>query len=182
MDSPTVSPAPRSRSRWSRVLPWVVCTCVLLPNLYVVIGGRESFPFTSAPMFGHYVGETTPLFMFEFRGVQRDGGTMVIDPGWSGRAEAQVVRSFFSKFYGSTEARSPFGEHPDDTPQKLAARLERFFAVFHAALARGDKVPELTAIELHLVRIDRDRHPLERQQLGVYQVESNTYTHTRTGS
>jgi hypothetical protein len=161
-----------------RALPWLVSGCILLPNLAVVIGGGESFPFTSAPMFGHYIGERTPLFQFEFRGVAHNGAATPLDPALAGRAEPLVIRLFFSKFYGSTAERSPFGNHPADTLPKFAERLRRFFAAYHAAIARTGELPPLAAIELHLVRIDRNRVPLERQRLGVYDVTRDSYTHS----
>lgn len=170
-------PPTKSRPAWARAWAWTVSLAFLLPNLWFVFLGRESFPFTSAPMFAHYIGPETPLFYFEFNGVTQEGALLPIAPDKLGRNERLLIRYFFSYVYGSTHPNRVFGLPEGNTPEIFAERMRRFFRAAYGPLQKRWQGPSLTAIQVHLVEIDRARKPIDRRVLGSYSVSDDQYTH-----
>ena len=58
----------------------IIIFCLfIIPNVFVVVLGIESFPLTCAPMFGHYINSNTELYEFKFEGVKNEQSIDLID-------------------------------------------------------------------------------------------------------
>src|SRR5687767_2813386 len=112
-----------------KVYAVLVMVAFILPNLYVIYTGHESFPFTHAPMFAHYIDETTLFYDFEYIG-QNGHEERVIYPSYKEPLQSKdrlIRRFFFNKVYGSVE-ESSFSHFENDSADQLKLRLEDFFS------------------------------------------------------
>jgi hypothetical protein len=151
----------------------IVCSVVIIPNLFVVAFGIENFPFTSAPMFGHYVGPETELYVFKFEGVKDEKRTLIL-PEENGRPEPVFMRQFFSQVYGSSDSLSPFSAWLDDSPEKFKRRMEDFFMRYTDFLV-VKRNKKFDRIDLILERVDHTGKPLHAFRLGYFDTNSNQY-------
>src|SRR5207247_389077 len=106
---------------------------LLLVQFAAVVFEIESWPLTSAPMYAFYLGPRTPLYAFRFVGELADGSEAVLgalDLNSGGRnyytpksrqdrevgsiPAKYLSQVFFSRYYGSMVAGSPFGHHYGD--------------------------------------------------------------------
>ena len=105
-----------------------IAAIFLLPNLFVMALGIESFPYTQAPMFGHYIDSETKLYLLKFEG-HKDGQTIdLVD--YYGKSELRFIRHFFSKVYGSSEYFTPFSGRVIEDEERFNERLNLFFESF----------------------------------------------------
>lgn len=102
-----------------------VIVLILIPNLFVMIFGIESFPYTCAPMFGHYIDDNTDFYLMKFEGVNDSIKTDLTD--YYGKPDEFFIRHFFSKVYGSTDDISPFTNKLEESPEAFQSRMDEFF-------------------------------------------------------
>lgn len=154
----------------------MISTIVILPNVLVVSLGIEDFPFTCAPMFGHYVGTETDLYVFKFVGV-KDNSRVFIKAEENGRPESVFTRQFFSKVYGSTDTLSPFSSYLDDSPDKFNQRMNDFFIAYWTFLSRK-KNKDFDQIDLILEKVSSTGKPLQSYLLGYFNTKDRKYYHS----
>ena len=106
----------------------IVAVLILAPNIFVAVLGIESFPYTCAPMFGHYIDDNTDLYLFKFEGVNDSTTTNLTN--YYGKSEDLFIRHFFSKVYGSTHAISPFDSKLTESKSDFQYRMNAFFNHF----------------------------------------------------
>jgi hypothetical protein len=102
----------------------------LLPNIFVVVLGIESFPLTCAPMFGHYIDDNTKLYEFKFEGLKNGKTTDLID--YLDKPENHFIRHFFSKAYGSTNTIYPFTNKLSESATSFQNRMNMFFQQYQS--------------------------------------------------
>jgi len=158
----------------ANIYKWLVFFLILAPNIFTSIVGIESFPYTSAPMFGHYVGDDTELYLLKFEAVS--GNELIDLEPYYGRPAAYFVRYFFSKVYGSPGSISAFNGRLSESPPKFQRRMNTFFLDF-ATYIREQHGIQLQKIYLKSIRVDKNRNPLaEAIVLGYYDTNTNQYT------
>ncbi|SDK00920.1 hypothetical protein SAMN05421823_101643 [Catalinimonas alkaloidigena] len=160
----------------------LVIVLFLLPNLFVVVTGLESYPFTCAPMFGHYIGDGTEFYAFRYIGETPAAAEVDLPLNLGKRDLVPSGRYFFSKVYGSCYDYSPFGSRPNDSPAKLEERLSSYFTAYTEALPIADTSTtyDLKSIRLEVWRLDEARNPVEKRVVGTYDVNAKKFTHTYT--
>ena len=95
------------------------------PNIIVIVLGIESFQYTCAPMFGHYIDEETDFYLLEFEGVNDNRKNDLKD--YYGKNEILFIRHFFCKFYGSNTQITPYSSWLEDSPEDFSNRMLVFF-------------------------------------------------------
>lgn len=157
----------------ANIYRWLVYVLILTPNIFASIVGVESFPYTSAPMFGHYVGEQTQLYLLKFEASSGEEH-FDLDPFY-GRPEPYFIRHFFSKVYGSPGHISAFNGRLSESPQKFQSRMNTFFSDFANQLLERHNL-EFDKIYLKAIRVDKERTPLAKTVvLGFYDTETKQY-------
>lgn len=158
---------------YAGIYKWIVYLLVLAPNIFASIVGVESFPFTSAPMFGHYVGEETGLYLLKFEALS---GAEYIDlEPYYDRPESYFIRHFFSKVYGGTGNISAFNGRLSENPEKFQARMNTFFDDFTNYALEHHEL-QIQKINLKAIKVDKDRKPLaEPLLIGYYDIQTNEY-------
>jgi hypothetical protein len=155
---------------------WVMAA-FLLPNLYVMCTGHESFPFTHAPMFAHYIDETTLFYDVEFIGQKGQQETLLY-PSYKTPLPTKdrvIRRFFFNKVYGSVEASS-FSHFEQDTQEQFIKRLELFFAAYFGYLQTDKLGIQTVRLEVH--QYDTDYQLKEKHTLGYYDVSTGKFQYT----
>ncbi len=104
MSEKTSYPSPK---RWQLWAASVFIVAFLLPNMWAFVDPFETFPYTSAPMFAHYVGEDTPRYRFRFM-AESGGEEQEIRATDLGLAGVEFTRYFFGHVYGSTDPTTPY--------------------------------------------------------------------------
>lgn len=170
-------PLPKRRHVWAAS---IFIVAFLLPNLWAFVDPYETFPYTSAPMFAHYVDEDTPRYRFRF--VTEGGGEehelRATDLGLAG---VEFTRYFFGHVYGSTDPTTPFAVAGGDTPAEFEARLSAFFRDVQAVLERRD-AKQLSGIRLEVVRLDADNRDANVRVVGHYDATTQRFSRTREGA
>jgi hypothetical protein len=155
----------------------VVMAAFILPNLYVICIGHESFPFTHAPMFGHYIDETTLFYDFEFIG--QDGQEeKILYPSYKEPMQAKdrlIRRFFFNKIYGSVE-ESSFSHFRDDSIESFTARMEKFFAAYFKYVHADSSTIQTVYLEVH--QYDKDYRLRAKHRIGYYDILSRKFIYT----
>ena len=152
----------------------------LLPTLGGLIVPYEEFPYTSVPMFAHYVGDDTARYRFRF--IVRNGADQQereLRATELGLGGLEFSRYFFS-VYGSIEPFSPFTRHTGDDRESFEARLGEFFHRVSTELKRRDRNvwQELSHIRLEIARLDRKNYDAAIHVVGHYEVASGRFIHT----
>lgn len=161
-------------SGYRKALAACVTAVFIIPNLYTMLKGQESFPFTPAPMFCHYIGENTRFYDFEFVG-EGDSVEKVVAPYHAEHENPLAVkRFFFDKIYGSAEAGSPFGYYEQDTREKLQQRLGEFCAVYFKYL----NDPGLKRLRLRVREYDTNYVETASHVIGYFDIASQHFIHT----
>lgn len=173
-------------SKRSKIWAVGIMALFVLPNAYVVIKGTEDFPFTCAPMFGHYIGESTYLYDFKFIG-EGTNTEKQLHPVCHGISEMWSMRLLFNKVYGSMEPHSPFGDHVNDSSEQFEARLSEYFARYFNpadeafAKTNGD-FSNIRAVRFEIDQYTRQKEKLTTHVVGYYNPSTKTFTHTWTAS
>lgn len=145
----------------------------LIPNLFVVTMGIESFPYTQAPMFGHYINEDTNLYILKFEGHDQEGTVDLID--YYGKTELRFIRHFFSKAYGSSEYITPFSGRVLENPDRFQERLQSFFENYGDFLWKEHRL-RFQSIEVKIARVDKNRNLLSGfEPFGIYDFAKKKY-------
>jgi hypothetical protein len=166
--------------RWREAGASLFIAAFLLPNLTAVVRPYESFPYTSAPMFAHYVGPQTPRYRLRMTAETADGGRerelRAADLGLNG---IDFTRYFFGTVYGSVDPYSPFGNHPGDDRAAFEARVGSFFDRVTTVLRRRDPAAweRLARVRLEAVRLTERNHDGEARLVGHYDVASHRFVH-----
>lgn len=151
----------------------LVIALVLLPNIFVIIFGIESFPYTCAPMFGHYIDNDTELYLIKFEGV--NDTTSVDLTEYYGKPESFFVRHFFSKVYGSTQAISPFTNKLSESPNAFQSRMNEFFKHYSEFISKEYKL-SFDRIDLKVKRVNQERKDLSSlKTIGFFDCNSQNY-------
>jgi len=159
----------------------VLIAAVLLPNLAVLVWPYEHFPFSSAPMFAHYVTHESPRYRFRFVAEPADGGAeWELHARDVGLRNVELHRHFFGFVYGSHDPRSPYGHHPPHDREQFQARVESFLQRF-ASVAERNAPGARTAfvgIRLELARLDEQNRDGEVRVVGRYDRATERFLHT----
>ncbi len=159
---------------YKKAFAFLVMAVFIAPNLYVFYTGHESFPFTHAPMFGHYIGEDTQFYDFEFVGDDQKRWYPSYREPLPGK-DRVIRRFFFNRVYGSMEPSS-FSYYPADSKEAFVQRLEKFFPAYfrylHADSATVGK------IHLEVWRYDARYAPVEKHTVGYYDVPARKFYFT----
>jgi hypothetical protein len=152
----------------------------LLPNVIALFIPYEEFPYTSAPMFAHYVGDNTPVYRFRFIGEFQDERVAreirAADLNMNG---VPFSRYFFGSVYGSIDPLSPFGRYVSTTPAEFEQRLTTFFGSLTTVLKKQSQAEwPLSRIRLEVVRLNRENRDSIIHTVGYYDVASDHFSHT----
>lgn len=159
--------------KWKTTYKIFVFSFILSPNIFVAILGLESFPYTCAPMFGHYIDENTSLYILKFEGV--DNGRVVNLLEYYDKAEVRFIRHFFGKVYGSTEPRSPYSSRLTDGKKEFETRMNNFFQNFSMFLSVKHNM-HFDKINIQVMKVDQNRNKLsEFSLLGYYDLIQEKY-------
>jgi hypothetical protein len=174
VSEPSSSPAKR-RGR-ARVLPAILAGALLIPNIFVIALGIEDFPFTTAPMFAHYVGPETELYVFRFEGVA-DETAEPLPIAEIGREERALMRQFTNWYYRPLTPTSPLRDIAPDsgTPEEFTTRMTEFFGPI-ADFLRERRAIEYDSIELHVDITDSEGRVIDSRHVGTYDAVARTYT------
>jgi hypothetical protein len=173
---PETSTSAAKRGGRRRALPGILAAALLIPNLFVVALGIEDFPFTTAPMFAHYVGPETDLYVFRFEGVADEiAEPLPLDE--IGREERPLMRQFMTWYYRPLTATSPLRDiSPDSgTPEEFTERMTEFFGPI-ADFLRERRGIEYDSIELHIDMTDSEGEVVDSRHVGTYDTGARTYT------
>lgn len=160
----------------SRIYAVIVICAFILPNLYYIIIGRESFPFTQAPMFGHYIGDSTRFYEFNFV-LESQNGETEVSPDYVKRhpiAQVALKRFFFGHIYGPAEERSPFGFYKNDTKEALEKRMTDFFSAYFTSYSQDTSAQ----IRMDVSRYNREYSFKEKHIVGHYDIRAKKFIHT----
>ncbi len=151
---------------------------ILIPNMVSIIAGKESFPYTNAPMFAHYIGPGTNFYDVKF--IAADGKKQVqVFPSYGATnyyGHLKEMRFFFSKIYGPAEPASPFGYFQNDTPEKLEQRLTKFFIAYFPYTDSALVTPEI--IRLEIEQYNHQNKFLSAHEIGYYDLQKKRFYHT----
>ncbi|AXP82435.1 hypothetical protein CJ739_3373 [Mariniflexile rhizosphaerae] len=148
-----------------RVYKPLICACFLIPNLLVIIFGIESFPYTCAPMFGHYINKDTKFYLFKLEGV-KDSKSIDLTK-YLGKSDDLFMRHFFSKVYGSTDAISPFTNKFSESKSDFQERMDLFFKNYSNLLMDKYK-RSFDKINLKIVEVNQKREPQTKPEIIAY--------------
>ena len=156
-----------------KVYKLIVIALILTPNLFVIVLGIESFPYTCAPMFGQYIDDSTHLYLMEFEGVN---DTTTIDlTDYYGKPEDFFIRHFFSKVYGSTDAISPFTNKLSESPEAFQLRMDEFFN-YYSLFIKKEYGLSFERINLKALRVNQNRDVLETSKIiGYFDSKTRSY-------
>ncbi|MFD0988637.1 hypothetical protein ACFQ1R_00890 [Mariniflexile jejuense] len=146
---------------------------IVIPNIFVMVLGIESFPYTCAPMFGHYIDSKTDLYLLEFEGVNDGKTTNLIN--YLGKPEDFFMRHFFSKVYGSTKAISPFSNKLSESDEAFHDRMKLFF-LHYTKILKDEYHLTFQKINIKAVKVNQDRKKLtEPKIIGFYDTSEKEY-------
>lgn len=155
------------------IYPAIVFSIVLIPNIFVIICRIESFPFTCAPMFGHYINDETDLYLFKFEGENESSKVDLVD--YYGTEEIFFMRHFLSKVYGTTESISPFNNKLSESESDFNLRMNTFFIYYSNFLLEHHKL-NFDKINLQVKKVDKNRNSLSGYEtIGIYDCGTKTY-------
>ena len=163
-----------------KVFAFLVMCAFILPNLYAITQGREAFPFTPAPMFGHYIGPKTYFYDINFIGQNRKTDKILyptLDKNMEHTQNFSTMRFFLNKVYGSAEDISPLGYFEQDTPTKFQERMESFIPNYFKADLSTDTT-HIDTIRLEVSQYDRSYKLQAKHIIGYYDVQSKNFKHT----
>ena len=151
----------------------IVLVIVLLPNIIVVAFGIESFPYTCAPMFGHYIDDSTDLYLFKFEGINDTTQIDLFD--YYGKSEDLFIRHFFSKVYGSTKDISPFDSKLTESKTAFQFRMDTFFNHYSKFILKEYNL-SFSTINLKVKKVDQNRNTLaEYIPIGYFDYSDKKY-------
>ncbi|WP_324583988.1 hypothetical protein [Agriterribacter sp.] len=157
----------------------IVIVSLIIPNLYVIFKGRESFPFTQAPMFGHYIGPKTYFYDFKFIGDNGNGQKILYPSLTYSQTESPLyfrTQRLFFKIYGSAEKNSCFGYYQNDSRERFEQRMSRFFSAYFKFLNKDTS--GIQTIRLEIDQYNRQYDLKDSHIVGEYNVISKNFIST----
>ena len=148
-------------------------------NLRVIFKGQEFFPFSTNPMFGHYLMETDTLYTIDFYLKSKSGELTKIDIEQLGFFEVRLKRFYFSSVYGSSEQNSPQNYFINDNSQAFERRNSKFFNNLMTYVEKEYILDHQKYISLVIKGIDKENETLFAKQIGLYDIESSEFTHMK---
>lgn len=146
----------------------------LIPNVYSLIIGHESFPFTPAPMFTHYVERKSHFYEFQFIGVTDTTEVKLKAYHKSNTGFLAQNRFFFDQIYGSMEHNYPISTVENDSSEGLEQRVSKFFNVyFDYPQARS-----VQQIKLVVNQYDNAYNLTASHVVGLYNNQTRKFNHT----
>lgn len=117
-------------------------------QLRAMLGLREDWPFTSAPMFARYQAAGDPLVEFRVFLVPARGDEVELDTNRDlGLGDLGFRRQFFTRYYGSADAPLPSKQEVQAAEQQFRQRLREWLARVAVVAARR-RGQELSAVRL----------------------------------
>lgn len=167
--------APAKHRVRSAILPVLVSAAILIPNVVVIALGVEDFPFTTAPMFAHYVGPDSRLYAFRIEGV-KDGVSEPLPIEETNLYELEVDRRLASWYYRPMTDTAPFRDLSgrDEDPVFFEATMAEFFAPIVDFLSEKRGI-EYDSVELHIDVVDTSGALMETSLVGRYDPSARTY-------
>lgn len=163
---------------YGKILAILVMLLILLPNVASIYLGRESFPYTNAPMFGHYVGEMAYFYDIKFL-IDSSGVTERIFPSYDTPNQSIDYldqRLFFNSVYGSAEKNPPFGYFNPDTSTAFESRMSAFFLACFKYLST--EKPTALRVRCEVSQYDNKQHLLSSHTIGYYDILLKRFKHT----
>ncbi|WP_157887002.1 hypothetical protein [Hymenobacter sp. PAMC 26628] len=163
---------------YNKILATLIMLIILLPNLYSIYLGRESFPYTNAPMFGHYIGASTYFYDIKFL-IDSGSTTKRIFPYYDGEKQSIDYigqRFFFNNIYGSAEKKSPFGYSEPNTSEAFELRMDAFFQAYFKHLFTGKSAN--LKVRCEVSQYNNEWHLLSSHTIGYYDVPLKKFKHT----
>ena len=142
-------------------------------QLRAMLGPWEDWPFSSAPMFAYHHAPGDPLYEIVIHEQLLDGSERRTRSLDFGLPEISFGRQLFGEVYGSVDPKHPAGHHPNDTPERFAARM----AELSGRLLRIRERKTGTrprALRYELVRVDAGGGA--REHIGRFDAESGRFT------
>ncbi|WP_143091056.1 hypothetical protein [Thermoflexibacter ruber] len=167
-----------------KIYALVIMLVFIIPNAYFVIIGDEDFPFTCAPMFGHYVGDETQFYNFKFIG-EFESKEEFLPPKLTNVDELSTMRFFFIKVYSSCEETPPFGTYKNDNWEKLSNRLSIYFKSYLKVLAKNQQInlADLKSVRLEVWRYGKDKKEIDAKNVvGHYDITSQKFIKNETST
>lgn len=159
----------------SKIYAAIVICAFVAPSLYYIIIGRESFPFSQAPMFSHYIGRETKFYDFKYFLVSDSAEKEILPDSYSGFfSKLAINRFFFNEIYGSVEKTSPFGYIKNDNKEKFEARMSGFFFAYFQSF----KNDVSGIIRMEVYEYNRKSEFLTMHVIGHYDIRNNNFIHT----
>jgi len=146
----------------------------VLPNLYSVIFGHESYPFTPAPMFTHYVDEKSDFYEFLFFGETDTGEVKLKARHQHNTSVVSQNRFFFDQIYGSVEHNYPIGTVKEDSKKAFETRLTQFFIIYFDY----PEASKIRQIKLVVNKYDYNYKLTDAHVVGIYDNQTKQFTHT----
>jgi hypothetical protein len=143
----------------------------------VVVKGSENFPFSSCPMFAHYIGNETRLYNFKFIGTFKNT-EKILPPSFGHDGEIMSLRFFFSKVYGSPQSYSPFTITENDNKKLFESRLTNYFQNYLISLAEPIFISGLKTIRLEIWLYNNEEQVADKHTVGYYDLSSEKFYHT----
>lgn len=170
---------PQGRGLIYKLAVIVFSVAFVAPNLWAIVSPYEDWPYTSLPMYAHYVDQDTPRYRFIFVGEFADGGEEEVT-AYSVGVDYAAMRFFLMYVYGSVEtAASPFNRFPNDDRAAFEDRLSRFFGAY--AWRYADRFPErpLRGIRLQVAQLQwPDNDVGEVHEIGRHDVAAGRFIHS----
>lgn len=170
-------PSSRRRAR-SLILPAVVSAALLIPNLVVIALGIEEFPFTTAPMFAHYVGPDTTLYAFRLEGV-RDDVAEPLPIEETNLNPIEFQRQFASWYYPPMTDTAPFRDLSGEssTPDGFTTTMAGYFRALTDFL-RDESGISYDSVDLYVDIVDSSGRLIASEPVGTYDTLTHRYTQT----
>jgi len=156
----------------------IYAACVILlflvPNVYAILNGKESYPFTPAPMFGHYIGDQSAFYDFVFVAIGESGEKKVLPSHPEHKNRLAIKRFFFDRVYGSVEKNSPLWDNEHDSKEEFEQRLSSFFSAYFKDLDKSG----FSSIRLDVKKYNKDYKELTSHTVGSFNLSTQHFTQT----
>lgn len=162
----------------SFILPAVVSAVVLIPNLVVIALGVEDFPFTTAPMFAHYVGPDSELYALRLE-VVKDGTAEPFPIQETNLNPIEFQRQLASWYYRPLADNAPFRDLSGEasSPEGFTSVMSGYFGALTSFL-RDQRGIEYDSVGLYVDIVDSSGTLIESKPVGTYDTSTQTYTQT----
>jgi hypothetical protein len=145
----------------------------LIPNVYSLISGHESFPFTPAPMFTHYVEKNSHFYEFQFIG-KKDAAEVKLKAFHKHNTGfLSQNRFFFDQVYGSVEQNYPIGTVKQDGKKEFEQRVAKFFNVYFDY----PEAKKMEQIKLVVNEYDNSFKLTDAHVVGIYDNQTKQFNH-----